>query len=329
MAIELGIDLGTSSVLVYIKGKGVVLKEPTVVAFDRETNEVKAIGEEARIMLERTPGSTLTALYPMRQGVIADYTVTEKMIHYFVQKAIGRRLFKPVMNICVSNAASEVERKAVESVGYVAGARMVYLVDKTVAAAIGAGIDITRPCGNMIVDVGGGTTDVAIISMGGMVVDTSIKVAGNDFDEALMRYVRKTHNLLISPSTAEDIKIKIGTVYPQDETQTMEINGRDLKSGLPRKVRIASAETEEVFREVAAQIIEAIISVLEQTPPEIAGDILDRGIILTGGGSLLRGLGEMIEDKTGITTTTTEQPMRAVAIGTGRFREIMDERNAF
>lgn len=323
MSVDIGIDLGTASVLVYVKGKGVILKEPSVVAFDRDSNTIKAIGEEARLMLGRTPGN-IVAVRPLRQGVISDYTVTEKMIAYFVRKALGRRTFrKPNISICVPSGVTEVERKAVEEATYAAGAREVHLIDEPVAAAIGAGIDISKPCGNMIVDIGGGTADVAVISLGGTVVNTSIKLAGDDFDEAIVRYIRRKHNMLIGERTAEDIKIKIGTTYPLIEEESMEIRGRDLLTGLPKTVTVTSSETEEALREVTGQIVEAVISVLEQTPPELSADILDRGIILTGGGAMLRGLEELIEERTGIKTITADDPMKVVAIGTGQFVEFM------
>ena len=284
---DIGIDLGTASILVYIKGKGVVLKEPSVVAFDRDTNKIKAIGEEARLMLGRTPGN-IVAVRPLRQGVISDYTVTEKMIKYFIQKALGKKSFrKPRISVCVPSGVTEVEKKAVEDATYQAGAREVEIIEEPIAAAIGAGIDISRPCGNMIVDIGGGTSDIAVISLGGSVVSTSVKIAGDDFDEALVRYMRKKHNLLIGERTAEDIKIKIGTCYP------------------------------------LVQIVEAVHSVLEKTPPELAADVADRGIVLTGGGSLLRGLEELIEERTGINTMTAEHPMTCVAIGTGKYVEFL------
>ena len=322
MSVDIGIDLGTASVLVYVRGKGVVLKEPSVVAFDRDTNVIKAIGEEARLMLGRTPGN-IVAVRPLRQGVISDYTVTEKMIKYFVRKSLGKRTFKkPRISICVT----EVEKKAVEEATYAAGAREVHLIEEPVAAAIGAGIDIAKPCGNMIVDIGGGTADIAVISLGGTVVNTSIKVAGDDFDEAIVRYMRKKHNLLIGERTAEDIKIKIGTTYPLVEEETMEVRGRNLVTGLPKTVTVTSSETEEALREATGQIVEAVIAVLEQTPPELSADILDRGIVLTGGGSMLRGLEELIEERTGINTMTAEDPMKVVAIGTGQFVEFMSGR---
>ena len=321
MAVDIGIDLGTASVLVYVKGKGVVLKEPSVVAYDRETNEVKAIGEEARLMLGRTPGNII-AVRPLRHGVISDYTITEKMIKYFILKALGRRTFKkPRICICVPSGVTEVEKKAVEEATFAAGAREVHLIEEPVAAAIGAGIDISKACGNMIVDVGGGTSDIAVISLGGTVVNTSIKIAGDDFDEAIVRYMRKKHNLLIGDRTAEEIKIKIGTTYPLAEIEKLEVKGRNLVTGLPKTVLVTSSETEEALKEISGQIVEAVISVLEQTPPELSADVLDRGILLTGGGSMLRGLEELIEEKTGIHTITAEDPLKVVEVGKGHYDE--------
>ncbi len=319
MAFDIGIDLGTASILVYVKGKGVVLKEPSVVAFDRDTNRIKAIGEEARLMLGRTPGN-IVAVRPLRQGVISDYTVTEKMLKYFIQKAVGKQRFrKPLISICVPSQVTEVERKAVEDAAFQAGARDVKIIEEPIAAAIGAGIDIARPCGNMIVDIGGGTSDIAVISLGGTVVSASIKIAGDDFDDAIVRYMRKKHNLLIGERTAEDIKIRIGSAYPRPESVTVDVRGRNLVTGLPKTITVTSEETEEALKDTTSQIVEAVHSVLEKTPPELAADIADRGIVLTGGGSLLYGLEELIESKTGITTMTAEDPMTAVAIGTGRY----------
>ena len=320
---DIGIDLGTASVLVYIKGKGVVLKEPSVVAYDRDTDEIMAIGEDARLMLGRTPGN-IVAVRPLRQGVISNYKITEQMMRYFIKKAVGRRLLKkPFIAVCVPSGATEVEKKAVEDATRLCGARDVKTIEEPIAAAIGAGIDITKPCGNMIVDIGGGTSDIAVISLGGTVVSTSVKVAGDDFDEAIVRYMRKKHNLLIGDRTAEDIKIKIGSAYPRAEDDFMDVRGRNLVTGLPKTVRVSSEETEEALREPTSQIIEAIHSVLENTPPELAADIADRGIVLTGGGALLRGLEDLIYSKTGINTMTAEDPMTAVAIGTGRFVEFL------
>ena len=312
MATDIGIDLGTASILVYVKGKGVVLKEPSVVAFDVDTRKIKAIGEEARLMIGRTPGN-IVAVRPLRQGVISDYSVTEKMLKYFVHKSVGKSLFgrKPRISVCVPSGVTEVEKKAVEDATYAAG------------AAIGAGIDIAKPCGNMIVDIGGGTSDIAVISLGGTVVSTSIKVAGDDFDEAIVRYMRKKHNLLIGDRTAEDIKIQVGSAYTRAEESSIEVRGRNLVTGLPKTVTVTSEETREALREATAQIVEAVHSVLERTPPELAADISDRGIVLTGGGSMLQGLEQLIEEKTGITTMTADDPMTAVAIGTGQYIEYL------
>jgi rod shape-determining protein MreB len=321
---DIGIDLGTASVLVYVKGKGVVLKEPSVVAFDRDTNKIKAIGEEARLMLGRTPGN-IVAVRPLRQGVISDYTVTEKMLSYFINRTVGKSLFgrKPRISVCVPSGATEVEKKAVEDATYQAGAREVSIIEEPVAAAIGAGIDIAKPCGNMIVDIGGGTADIAVISLGGVVVSNSIKVAGDDFDEAIVRFMRKKHNLLIGERTAEEIKINVGTVFKRPENLTMDVRGRNLVTGLPKTVTVTSEETEEALREPAYQIVDAVHNVLERTPPELAADISDRGIVLTGGGSLIQGLEELIEEKTGIDTMTAEDPLTAVAIGTGKYIEFL------
>lgn len=324
---DIGIDLGTASILVYVKGKGVVLKEPSVVAFDRDKDSIKAIGEEARLMLGRTPGN-IVAVRPLRQGVISDYTVTEKMLKYFIQKAVGKQRFrKPLISICVPSGVTEVERKAVEDAAFQAGARDVKIIEEPIAAAIGAGIDIARPCGNMIVDIGGGTSDIAVISLGGTVVSTSIKIAGDDFDDAIVRYMRKKHNLLIGERTAEDIKIRIGSAYPRPEVEEMDVRGRNLVTGLPKTITVTSKETEEALKDTTLQIVEAVHSVLEKTPPELAADIADRGIVLTGGGSLLYGLEELIESKTGITTMTAEEPMTAVAIGTGKYVEFLAGNN--
>ena len=321
---DIGIDLGTASVLVYVKGKGVVLKEPSVVAFDRNTNKIKAIGEEARLMLGRTPGN-IVAVRPLRQGVISDYTVTEKMLSYFISRTVGKSLFgrKPRISVCVPSGATEVEKKAVEDATYQAGAREVSIIEEPVAAAIGAGIDIAKPCGNMIVDIGGGTADIAVISLGGVVVSNSIKVAGDDFDEAIVRFMRKKHNLLIGERTAEEIKINVGTVYKRPENLTMDVRGRNLVTGLPKTVTVTSEETEEALREPAYQIVDAVHNVLERTPPELAADISDLGIVVSCGGSLIQVLVELIEEKTGINTMTAEDPLTAVAIGTGKYIEYL------
>ena len=325
LSMDIGIDLGTASILVYIKGKGIVLKEPSVVAFDRDSQEIVAIGEEARKMIGRTPGN-ITAIRPLRQGVISDYITTEKMLKYFINKSMNRRtLRKPRISVCIPSGATEVEKKAVEDATYNAGAREVTIIEEPVAAAIGAGIDISKPCGNMIVDIGGGTSDIAVISLGGTVVSTSLKLAGDDFDEAIIKYMRKRHNLLIGERTAEDIKIAIGCAYPRPETLKMDVKGRNLMTGLPKTMTITSDEMLEALHDPALQIVDAIHNVLERTPPELASDIYERGIVMTGGGALLSGLDELIEEKTGINTVLAESPMTAVAIGTGRFIEYMNE----
>ena len=325
LSMDIGIDLGTASILVYIKGKGIVLKEPSVVAFDRDTNEIKEIGEEARKMIGRTPGN-IVAIRPLRQGVISDYAITEKMIKYFIKKAMGKKtLRKPRISVCIPSGATEVEKKAVEDATYQAGAREVSIIEEPVAAAIGAGIDISKACGNMIVDIGGGTSDIAVISLGGTVVSTSVKVAGDDFDEAIVRYMRKKHNLLIGERTAEEIKINIGCAYPRPEMLTMDVRGRNLVTGLPKTMTITSDEMMEALKEPALKIVESVHNVLERTPPELAADVYERGIVMTGGGSLLGGLDELIEEKTGINTMIAEEPMNVVAIGTGKFIEFIHE----
>lgn len=320
---DIGIDLGTASILVYVSGKGVVLKEPSVVAFDRNTNKIEAIGEDARLMLGRTPGNIM-AVRPLRQGVISDYTVTEKMMKHFIQKALHKKSYrKPRISVCIPSGATEVEKRAVEDAAYSAGARDVKIIEEPIAAAIGAGVEISKPCGNMIVDIGGGTADIAVISLGTSVVSTSIKIAGDDFDEALVRYMRKKHNLLIGERTAEDIKINVGTCFPLPEVEEMDVRGRNLVTGLPKTITVTSEETETALREPTSQIVEAVHSVLERTPPELAADVADRGIILTGGGALLRGLEELMEKHTGINTITADEPMTCVAIGTGKYVEFL------
>ena len=326
---DIGIDLGTASVLVYIKGKGVVLKEPSVVAIDRDTKKVKAIGEEARFMLGRTPGNIM-AIRPLRQGVISDYDVTEKMMKYFIQKAGGKRFFrKPRISVCIPSAATEVEKRAVEEATYNAGAREVAIIEEPIAAAIGAGIDISKPCGNMIVDIGGGTSDVAVISLGGSVVSASVKVAGDDFDDAIIKYMRKKHSLLIGEMTAEEIKIKIGSAFKRPELVTLDVRGRNLLTGLPNTITVTSDETLEALELPCKQIVDSVHQVLEKTPPELAADIADRGIVLTGGGALLWGMEQLLEAKTGINTMTAENSMNCVAIGTGKFVEFLSNTTGF
>ena len=329
LSMDIGIDLGTASILVYIKGKGIVLKEPSVVAYDRDTQEIKAIGEEARKMIGRTPG-TIVAIRPLRQGVISDYAITEKMLKYFITKAMGKRSLwrpKPRISVCIPSGATEVEKMAVENATYSAGAREVTIIEEPVAAAIGAGIDIGKACGNMIVDIGGGTSDIAVISLGGTVVSTSVKTAGDDFDDAIVKYMRKKHSLLIGERTAEEIKISIGCAYPRPEMLTMDVRGRNLVTGLPKTMTITSDEIMDALKEPAMQIVEAVHNVLERTPPELAADVYERGIVMTGGGSLLGGLDELIEEKTGINTMIAEDAMTVVAIGTGKFIEFLHDNN--
>ena len=319
---DLGIDLGTANVIVYISGKGVVLREPSVVAFDKNTNKILAVGSEARHMLGRTPGH-IVAVRPLREGVISDYTVTEKMLKYFINKALGRRLRKPHITVCVPSGVTEVEKKAVEDATYDAGARKVRIIEEPIAAAIGAGIDISKPYGSMVVDIGGGTTDVAVISLGGAVVSTSLKIAGDNFDEALIRYMRKKHNLLIGERTAEDIKINIGTAFERPEPLEMDVKGRNLVTGLPKTVVVNSEETAEALKETTSSIVDIVHSVLEKTPPELAADIAERGIVLTGGGSMLHGLDSLIQSKTNINVVSADDPLSCVAIGTGKYVEYL------
>ncbi len=319
---DIGIDLGTASILIYVRGKGIVLKEPSVVAFDRDANKIKAIGEEARMMLNRSTGN-IVAIRPLKNGIISDYAVTEQMLKYFIQKASGKLSFKkPRIAINLPGMVTEVERKAIEDAAYQAGAREVTLVPEAIAAAIGANIDISRPCGKMIVDIGAGVCNVAILSMDGVVVDTAVKTAGDEFDNAIIHYARSAHNLIIGERTAEDIKIHIGTVIRRAQQKLMEVKGRDLTTGLPKTVRIGSEEIREALKDPVAQILEAVHSVLEKTPPELAADIMERGIVLTGGASLLDGMEELIEEKTGINTVTAENPIAAVAVGVGRYLEV-------
>ena len=322
--IDIGIDLGTANTLVYVKGRDMITTEPSVVAIDKNTKKILAVGNEAKKMLGRTPGNIM-AIRPVKDGVIADFDTTQSMLKYFIDKAIkNRSIFsRPRIVICVPSGVTTVEERAIREAALNAGAKEAYLIEEPMAAAIGAGLPVMEPVGNMIVDIGGGTTDIAVISLGGTVVSTSVKIAGDDFDEALVRYMRKKHNLLIGERTAEDIKIKIGSAYPRADVAKMNVRGRNLVTGLPKTVEVTSEETEEALREATSQIVEAVHSVLEKTPPELASDIADRGIVLTGGGSLLQGLPELIEAKTGINTMTAEDPMTAVAIGTGKFIELL------
>lgn len=317
MGKDIGIDLGTSSVIVYVKGKGIVLREPSVVAVDNTTGRVLKVGREAQQMLGRTPGN-ITAIRPLRDGVISQYEITLKMIEYFIKKACGSTLFiKPRVMICVPSGINEVEERAVIDAATQAGARQTYLIEEPVAAAIGAGIDIYMPSGNFIVDIGGGTTDIAVISLGGVVVSESIKVAGDKFDEAIIRYVKRKYNILIGERTAEKIKIQIGSAWNRDEPKFIDIRGRGLKEGLPKQIRLSSAEMPEALEEPIRAILDSVCSVIERTPPGLIGDILNNGIVMTGGGSLLYGLDKLIAYVTGIKTRVAAKPVLCVANGTG------------
>jgi len=321
---DIGIDLGTASVLVYIKGKGIVLREPSVVAIDRNTNKILAVGEEARLMLGRTPGN-IVAIRPLREGVISDYDITEKMLRYFIDKAIGRRrIIKPRMVVCVPSGVTEVEKRAVIDAANNAGARTTRLIEEPIASAIGAGLDISKASGNMVLDIGGGTTDIAVISLGGIVVSTSIKIAGDKFDEAIVRYMRKKHNIMIGERTAEELKINAGTAFPREEQLKVEVRGRNLISGLPKTIEVTSDEMLEALSEPVSAIADAVHSVLERTPPELSADISDRGIVMAGGGSLLNGLDKLISKRTGIPVYVAEDAISCVAIGTGQALEYID-----
>ena len=310
-ASEVGIDLGTANVLVYIKGKGIVLNEPSVVAINNDTDEILAVGEEARQMLGRTPAN-IVAVRPLRDGVISDYDITERMLKYFIRKTCGTgRFFKPKIMVCVPSGVTEVEKRAVREAATQAGGKDVYLMEEPVAAAIGAGIDISKPDGIMVIDIGGGTTDIAVISLGGIVASTSVKIAGDKFDEAIIKYMRKNHKLYIGERTAEELKLTIGTAFPREETVTKECRGRDLVTGLPKSVDVTSEEMMDALEEPLYAITEAVHNVLERTPPELAADISNSGIIITGGGALLYGIDKRIEERTG--KGTSESYKRADA----------------
>ena len=320
---DIGIDLGTATVIAYVKGKGIVLREPAVVAVDKISGDVLAVGQEARRMLGRTPGN-IVATRPLRDGVISDYTVTEKMLKYFINKVCGKFIFAPRIMICIPSQVTEVEKRAVIDAASQAGARKVYLIEEPIAAAIGAGIDISKPYGNMIVDIGGGTTDVAVISLGGSVVSTSLKIAGDKLDEAIVRYIKRKHNIMIGERTAEDLKINIGCVYPKIQDVEMDIRGRDLSTGLPKTITVYSSEMLEALIEPAMMIVDAVHSVLEKTPPELAADISDRGIYMTGGGCLVDGLDKLLQEKTGINVMIAEDAISCVALGTGKALDNLD-----
>ncbi len=318
MSKDIGIDLGTASVLVYVKGKGIVIREPSVVAIDKNTDKILKFGREAQMMLGRTPGN-ITAVRPLRDGVISQYEITFRMIQHFIKRACGGSvIFKPRVIICVPSGITEVEERSVVDAATQAGAKRTYLIEEPVAAAIGAGIDISAPNGHMVVDIGGGTTDIAVLSLGGVVVSESIKVAGDKFDEAIIRYVRRKHNVLIGERTAEEIKIRIGSAWPREEPRYLDVKGRCLVQGLPRVVRIHSQEIPDALEEPITAVIEAVCSVIERTPPELIGDILSNGIVMTGGGSLLYGLDRLISYATGIRTRVADRPIQCVAIGTGK-----------
>ena len=325
---DIGIDLGTTNCLVYSTGKGLVLQEPSVVVYDKDTEKIRAIGEEAKQMSNHV-NSNMEVIRPIRQGVIVDFVVLEKMLKYFITKAMGRRAFrKPRISVCVPSGITEIERKAVEEETYQAGAREVYLVEEPIAAAIGAGVDITKPFGNLIVDIGGGTTDIAVISIGGVVVSSTIKVAGDSFDQAIISYIRKTHGLFISEDAAETIKVRIGTAIEEVNPQVMEVKGRNVLTGLPKKIKLTSEEIREALKDATGQIVEAVHGILEKTPPELVADIVDRGIVLAGGGALLKGMDTLIEQRTGVNTLTVQDSMHVVAVGTGRYAEIMNRMDA-
>ena len=324
---DIGIDLGTATVIAYVKGKGIVLREPSVVAVDSNTNDVLAVGREARRMLGRTPGN-IVATRPLREGVISNYTVTERMLKYFISRVCGRFIFAPRIMICIPSQVTEVEKKAVIDAATQAGARKVYLIEEPSAAAIGAGRDLSKPCGNMVVDIGGGTTDIAVISLGGSVVSTSLKIAGDKFDEYIVKYIKKKHNIMIGERTAEDLKINIGCVYPKMQDTEMDIRGRDLIDGLPKTVTVYSSEMLEALIEPALMIVDAVHSVLERTPPELAADISDKGIYMTGGGCLVDGLDKLLQEKTGINVMIAQDAISCVALGTGKALDTLDTLDA-
>ena len=317
MGKDIGIDLGTASVLVYVKGKGIVLNEPSVVALDKNTGKLLKVGAEAQAMLGRTPGN-IVAIRPLREGVISDYDMTERMLREFIHKVAGVSVFKPRVIICVPSGITEVEERAVIDAGISAGARKVYLIEEPVAAAIGAGIDIAKPDGHMVVDIGGGTADIAVISLGGVVESASIKIAGDQLNEAVVKYMRRKHNLLVGERTAEEMKKQIGCVFPKDEEEVMDVKGRCLLTGLPKVVAVSSTEMMDAFEEPVERIMEAIHSVLERTPPELVADISTNGIVMTGGGSLVSGFDKLVTARTGIHAVIAEEAISCVALGTGK-----------
>ncbi len=314
---DLAIDLGTATTLVYIRGRGIVVVEPSIVAVNRLTNRVEAVGSKAKEMLGKTPGN-IDAIRPMKDGVIADFEVTERMLDYFIKKAHGRSfLVRPRIVISVPSEITQVEKRAVKDTALKAGASEVYLIEQAMAAAIGAGLPITEPSGNMIVDIGGGTSDVAVISLAGVVYSRSVRVAGNEMDEAITQYIKKKYNLLIGERSAEQIKMEIGSAYPLDEPLTMEIKGRDLVEGVPKNLTISDEEIREALAETISTIVDAVRNALERTPPELSADIMDKGIILAGGGSLLKNLDKRLREETGLPVAHAEDPGSAVVRGTG------------
>ena len=318
---DIAIDLGTASVLVYVKKNGIVLNEPSVVAIDNNTKKVIAVGESAREMLGKTPGN-IVAIRPLRDGVIADYNVTEKMLKYFIDKAVGKRsFFKPRVMVCIPSGVTSVEERAVKQAALAAGAKSAYLIEEPVAAALGAGIDISEPHGSMVVDIGGGTSEVAVISLGGIVTSTSLRVAGDEIDSYIVGYVKKEYNLAIGDRTAEEIKISIGCAFPKETEESLDIRGRDLISGLPKTITITSTEILEAIAEPIAAIIDSIKQTLESIPPELAADIMEYGITLTGGGALLSGLDKLITQETGMPVNIANEPLNCVALGTGMVLE--------
>ena len=317
LAKDIGIDLGTASVLIYIKDKGIVLNEPSVVAIDKDTGKLLKVGADAQAMLGRTPGN-IVAIRPLREGVISDYEVTERMLKELIHKVMGFQFFKPRIIICVPSGITEVEERAVVDAGIQAGARRVYLIEEPVAAAIGAGIDISKPDGHMVVDIGGGTADIAVISLSGVVESASIKVAGDQFNEAIVKYMRRKHNVLVGERTAELMKMQIGCVFPKEQETSIEIKGRCLVTGLPKVINVSSTEMLEAFEEPVERILEAVHGVLERTPPELVADISNNGIVMTGGGSLVDGFDKLIEARTGIHTVVAEGAISCVAEGTGK-----------
>jgi len=317
---DIGIDLGTANVLVFRKGKGIVLREPSVVAIDRDTNKVIAIGEEARQMLGRTPGN-IVAIRPLKEGVIADYDTTEKMLSYFIRKIIGKKIFfKPRVIVCIPTGATDVEERAVRQATLSAGARQAFIIEEPIAAALGAGIDISEATGSLVVDVGGGTSDIAVISLGGIVCKTSLRIGGDKFDEAIIRHIRKEYNLMIGERTAEEIKIQVGTAFVNNENanNSLEVRGRDLLTGLPKNINISAQESWKALQEPVQSIVDGVKRVLEITPPELAADILNNGIVMTGGGALLDGLDTLLSKETSLPVHIAEDAISCVALGTGK-----------